>query len=170
MAKSGTTETKKPRISVLERRLQNPFGEPSQAIRFKLPNIEGRWVNDKTRPGNVHRAKELGWEPVTLDMIEDLDTVGFHTISVGNQIVRGERGEEVLMWMPATEFKQIQFAKTKKNLEAMRDTGKQTQDMLQAAAKQFGSEAADYLNPESGPTGFVRDKVERINYNPQDGE
>lgn len=157
----------KPRVSVLERRLQNPFGEPSQKIRFKNANTEARWVNDDARPGNVHRAKELGWVPVTPDMIEDLDSIGFHQLNPANQITRGARGAEVLMWMPKSDYKQIQLAKTRKNLEDMRDFGKEKQQMLAAAAKNFGSEAADYLNDHTGPTGYVRDNIERVQRIPE---
>lgn len=165
MAKKETPEPKaKPRISVLERRLQNPFGEPSQTIRFKAAGtpIEAHWFNEATRPGQIHRAKELGWVPVDADMIEDLDSIGFHTVNAAHQITRGARGEEVLMWMPKDDYQRIQFAKAKKNMEDMHDFDKEKHKMINAAASQFGGQAADYLSRHVGPVGGVRDDYERI--------
>lgn len=153
---------KMPRISVLERRLQNPFGEPSQSISFKEKNVTGRWFNDAARSGQIHRAKELGWIPVTRDMIVDMDSIGSHTISAADQITRGERGQEVLMWMPTDEFQQIQWAKTKHNLDRMRDMDQGKRDLVNAAAKQYGGTAAEYMNERVGPIGGVTDNYERI--------
>lgn len=154
----------KPRVSVLERRLQNPFGEPSQTIRFKGSDrsIMGRWFNEATKPGQIHRAKELGWVPVSADMIQDLDSLGFHTINAAQQISRGPRGEEVLMWMPRDDYERIQFAKARKNLEDMHDFDKEKHKMLNAAAAKFGGNAADYLNKHVGPIGNVTDNLERV--------
>jgi hypothetical protein len=161
----SVTEKPTPRISVLERRLQNPFGEPSQTIRFKARGdclVEGHWFNEATRPGQIHRAKELGWVPVVPDMIEDMDSIGYHTISAAHQIVRGQRGEEVLMWMPQSDYQRIQFAKAKKNLDDMRDFDKEKHKMLNAAAAKYGGQSADYLNRHVGPVGSVMDNLERV--------
>lgn len=164
MAKKDSPEPKAPRVSVLERRIQNPFGEPSQEIRFKGTDrpIEGRWFNEASRPGQIHRAKELGWLPVTADMIQDLDSLGFHTVNAAQQISRGPRGEEVLMWMPKDDYQRIQFAKARKNLEDMKDFDKEKHRMLNAAAAKFGGSAADYLNKHVGPVGGVSDSYERV--------
>ncbi len=59
-----TGEKKRPRVSVLERRLQNPFGEPSAPVRLKDPTLHPRWFNASSRPDNIWRAKELGLEPM----------------------------------------------------------------------------------------------------------
>ena len=159
------TEKQKPRISVLDRRLQNldmPFGEPAVAIRFKDPRLVGRWFNDDVRPGNIHRAKELGWESVTVDMVEDPDSIGSHTINPASQISRGPRGQEILMFMPAAAFHRIQIAKNKKNLEDMKDFSKEQQELLQAAAKKFGPEAAEFIEKHGGPVGSVVTDAERV--------
>ena len=166
MAKTEPTKPRKPRISVLERRLQNPFGEPSVEIRMKDPNVKPRWFNDDARPGQIHRAKELGWVPVDPDMVEDPDSIGFHTVTAG-QIVRGPRGQEVLMWMPLNEFNQIQLAKTEANYRAMRDFDRQKSDMLEAAAAKYGSEAADFLNDRVTAGSQVKDYHERIERLPE---
>ncbi len=164
MAKHKETPTA-PRVSVLERRLQNPFGEPSVNIRFKRPDITGRWFNDGVRGsgGQIHRGRELGWLDVTPDMIADMETVGFHTVNPANQITRGARGEEVLMFMPTADFKAIQWAKTKKNYELTRDFAGQKAAIAEAAAQKFGSEAGDYLDANlGGGSGYVKDTHERI--------
>src|SRR5689334_13052617 len=126
-----TPEKKRPRVSILERRLQNPFGEPSHSIQFKDTTVHGRWFNDDVRNGQIHRAKELGWEPVTLDMIANLESLGHHTLNAG-QITRGERGKEVLMWMPRDEFAKIQDAKTAENNRRMGNPNAMRNETLEA--------------------------------------
>lgn len=162
MPKSETPK-KLPRISVLERRTQNPFGEPSSEIRFKEPNITARWFNDTAHGagGQIHRAKELGWVPVTAEMVEDVESIGSHTVQIG-QITRGERGQEVLMWMPTDTYQAIQWAKTRVNLEKMHDFDKSKQEVLNAAARQLGGEAADYLQNRVRPVGQVTTQYERV--------
>ncbi len=159
------------RVSVLERRLQNPFGEPSQTVRFKRPGLIGRWFNDAARPGQVHRGKELGWHPVTPDMVEDLDAIGAHDINVAGQIVRGERGQEVLMWMPEADYREIQMAKTRENRRLMGDPVRQKHEVVQAASRQLGDEGADFLDRTiaagGGPSGYIRDGYEIIERQPE---
>ena len=164
MAKDKPGTTAPPRVSILERRLQNPFGEPSVNIRFKRKDITARWFNDAARGsgGQIHRGHELGWEDVTPDMIADMDSLGFHKVSPANQITRGPRGEEVLMWMPTAQWHQIQMAKTRKNYELMKDFDREKQQLVNAAAERFGGEAGDYLNEHVGGTGYVKDTRERI--------
>ena len=166
MAKEKQTTT--PRVSILERRLQNPFGEPAVSIRFKRKDITARWFNDgaKGSGGQVHRGRELGWLDVRPDMVEDMDTIGFHTVSPANQITRGPRGEEVLLWMPTEDFTKIQWAKTKRNYELMRDTQGQKSAMVQAAAKTFGDEAGDFVTQHVG----IKDSYERIHRTQEPGD
>ena len=159
--------SKKPRVSVLERRLQNPFGEPSAPITFKEPGRVARWFNGAIITDKIWRAKYKGWTPVRPDDLADLDQIGGYGVSAAGEIVRGERGQEVLMWMPAEDYEQIQLAKTRVNFELMRDFDKQKQEMLAGAAAKFGSEAADYLNARVGPVGSVRDTREIIERRPE---
>lgn len=150
------------RIKVLERRLQNPFGEPSAPIAFKDPRKVGRWFNGSIVADKVWRAKHNGWTIAVPDDVEDLDQIGGYALNPSGQITRGERGQEVLMWMYAEDRAQIQWAKTQQNLKDMRDFDKQKQEMVQAAAAKFGGEAGDYLNKRVGPVGGVTDNYERI--------
>ena len=158
---------RRPRISILERRLQNPFGEPSQKIKMKQAGLEPHWFNEQTRPGQIHRAKELGWEHVTMDMIADPDSLGMHSLNAANHVVRGDRGQEYLMWMPSREYQQIQVAKARKNLDDMRDHSKQSRDMLNAVAQKYGSHAADYMSDKVKVVGGVTDSPERIEVTPE---
>lgn len=164
----------KHRVSVLERRLQNPFGEPSQKVKFKQKGLIARWFNDASRPGQVHRGKELGWIPVTPEMVEDIDAIGAHDINVNNQIVRGERGQEVLMWMPEADYQDIQMAKTRENRRLMGDPIAQRREVAQAAATKLGGEAADFIDRHvslgGGPSGYVRDGYEVVERMPESAE
>lgn len=135
-----------PRISVLDRRLQNPFGEPSGDIRF-IPRyqgqIEAHWFNEDVRTGRIFQArKQLGWQPVTPDMVEDLDSIGAHDLSPDNKITRGERGKEILMWMPKDDYKQVQMAKTRINLEKMKDLRGEQKELLDAMGRELGDQTA----------------------------
>lgn len=150
------------RISVLERRLQNPLGEPSAPVRLKNATLHPRWFNASSRPDNIWRAKELGWEGVRPDDIIDLSQIGTHMLSPEGFVARGERGQEVLMAMPKKIYDKIQWAKTKKNLDMMKDTDGEKHRMLNAAAKKFGGTAAEYMNERVGPVGQVTDNYERI--------
>jgi hypothetical protein len=95
-------------------------------------------------------------------MIIDMDQIGGHNISPAGYIVRGERGQEVLMCMPRDAFDQIQMAKTRKNNERMGRSNATKQEVVEAAANKYGDEAADFLNRHVGPVGGVTDSFERI--------
>lgn len=157
----------KPAVSVFERRLQNPFGEPSSPVTFKEPNRIARWFNGAIITDKIWRAKHKGWFNVTPADLVDPDQVGGYGLDPAGNIVRGERGQEVLMWMPKDEFEQIQLAKTRVNLETMRDFDKQKRQMLNEAASRFGSQAADYLNARVGPVGTVTDTREIVERLPE---
>lgn len=167
---AGNKPAKAARVKVLERRLQNPFGEESAPVRFKEKGKIGRWFNGSIVADKVWRAKNNGWSLVFPDDIADLDQIGGHSVSVTGNIVRGERGQEVLMWMYDDDFKQIQWAKTKKNMSDMKDFDKEKLRMINAAAAKFGGEAADFLNKRVGPVGGVTDSYERIERRPDEAE
>ena len=173
-AKDETTDTveepkkRKPRVSVLERRLQNPFGEPSAPVRLKEAGLFSRWFNSSIRPDQFWRAKEMGWTGVTPDMIQDLTQIGFHTVSPEGYVARGERAQEILMYMPEEDYRKIQVAKTKKNLQEMKDYDKEKTKALNAFAKEKGGNAADFVNERMMPVGGVRTSYERIQVTPDE--
>lgn len=113
-------EKKAPKVSVLERRLENPFGSPSVEI-----NLKGgqKWalriINVNVRSGRVYEViHHKGWEFVTPDELEQKpDEIGFRVMD--NRVVRGEKGEEVLVKMPQSAYDQILAAKTRQNLKGI---------------------------------------------------
>jgi hypothetical protein len=107
--------TKTPRISVLERRLQNPFGDGSPAVTLKDPGWTVHVINTIIRPGRYHDVvRNKGWVPVLPEDIDgQAEDFGFDVKE--GRIVRGERGSEVLMKMPTSEYSQIQMAKDRHN-------------------------------------------------------
>ena len=159
MAKKDGT---KPRVSVLERRLQNPFGEPSAPVRLKEAGLFARWFNSAIRPDAFWRAKELGWEGVTPDMVVDLNQIGFHTVSADGFVARGERAQEVLMYMPESDYRKIQAAKTEKNLKDMKDFDKEKHKALNAFASENGGLNAEFMEEKVRAVGGVKTSYERV--------
>lgn len=161
MARPG----RRPRIAVLERRLQNPFGEPSAPVRLTRPGMTPRWFNSASRPDQFWRAKELGWEGVTPEMVCDLTQVGHHTVSPDGYVTRGPRGDEVLMCMLTKDYRAIQAAKTEENQRRLRPHQQRTEAI--EALGQTDPQTAEFLHDAveagyGGPTGTVRDSYERI--------
>lgn len=158
----------KPRISVLERRLQNPFGEPSAPVDLKDKSRECRWFNAAKTTDHIWRAKQKGWEPVKPDDVVDLDMIGGYVLDASGFITRGERGQEILMSMPKEWRQQIAMAKTRENLKNMGNPNATKRDVVEAASKQLGDQAASYLQDHIGPVGQVVDSYERIQVDPGD--
>lgn len=133
-----------PKVTVLERRLQNPFGDGSQAIKLKEPG----WalhIFDTSRPGRFHYAKrEKGWEPV---LPEDLDgtaeDLGFDIVD--GRVVRGERGKEVLMKMPQDMYDKIALRKAEVTTQS-NSPRQLKRDIMEQTAATYSDQAADYLN------------------------
>lgn len=132
-----------PKVSVLERRLQHPFGAPSEAIQLKEGRWALRWFSEAVRSGRIHQAQQLGW-----DFVQPEELRG-QASDIGGQIVDGRvvRGDahnrEVLMKMPEADFHAIQDAKALKNIASLGSGKKTREDAANATAKQFGDQAAD---------------------------
>src|SRR5688572_6147094 len=136
-------KAKLPKVSVLERRLKNPFGSGTVPITLKTPGRwEVRWVYSKLRSGHLYdMTQHKGWtfiEPEEIDGTAD----EYGLIAKDNRLVRGDHGEEVLMKMPRADFLKIQAAKTEYNNKQL---GKQQMRsaVAQAAAKEHGDQAGD---------------------------
>lgn len=132
-----------PKVSIIDRRLANPFGSGTVPITLKTPGQwECRWVYAKLRPGHLYdMTNRKGWvfvEPAELD--GDANEYGL-TVK-DNRLVRGDHGEEVLMKIPAEDFAKILAAKTDYNLKQL---GKKQmrEAVAQAAAKEHGDQAGD---------------------------
>lgn len=171
MEKAEKTENARPRVSVLDRRLNDPFGMPSIPIQFKDPSLLARWFNSAISTDKVWIAKQIqGWAAVTPDMVADIDQIGGYTVSATNTIVRGDRGQEHLLCMPKDAYDQIQWAKSRKNMEMMGNSARTKADVVNAAGAKYGDEAADFLNRHVGPVGNVVDSYERVERKPIEGE
>jgi hypothetical protein len=155
------TEARKPHVAVYERAIQNPFGEPSEAIQLKDTSRICRWFNGGIQNDHIWRKKRRGWEPVKPDDVADVDQLGGYQTDATGTIVRGERGQEVLMSMPKDIFARIQQAKTALNLKNVGNSAGMRQEVVEAASRSLGDQAADFLH-RAGPSGAVTDKYERI--------
>ena len=106
-ATADAPTTAPPNISVLERRLQNPFGDGSPAIRLKEPGWTLHVINANLRPGRYHDVtRNKGWVPVEATEI-DGDPLDFGFDVKDGRVVRGERGQEVLVKMPTAWAQKI---------------------------------------------------------------
>lgn len=141
MAKKQTATL--PKVSILDRRLLNPFGSPSVGITLKTPgNWEVRWVNSKIRAGRLHEmTRNKGWEFIEPDeLMGSPDEYGL--TAKDNRLVRGDHGEEVLMKMPSEMYAEISRAKREYNLGQL-GKKKMADAAAQQAAVEHGSEAGD---------------------------
>lgn len=137
------------RLSVITRRLMNPFGSPSREIPLRGDKrgwVVRTFVADPEHPNRhfdaVHR---LGWVPlVAADIAVSVESIGY-VVAPDGRIVRGLHGAEVLMAMPAEEFARVQQAKSDANIRAMRKDQTKA-EVAQAAAKEHGSEAGDAIH------------------------
>lgn len=132
-----------PKVSILDRRLANPFGSGSVPITLKTPGRwEIRWVYSKLRSGHLYdMTQNKGWVFVEPDELDGSGDEYGLTVK-DNRLVRGDHGEEVLMKMPAEMFAKILQAKTHKNLGELSKT-KMREAVAQAAAKEHGDQAGD---------------------------
>lgn len=138
------------RRDILSRRLQNPFGTPSQGIPCKDKDRQGKpllvfhIVNEDLYPGRVRSSIDAGWEFATKDqIIGNPEDYGFEERS--GRLVRGERGKEVLISIPRGDYDLIQQAKAAKNLAAV--SGRATKNaIVERASAELGDEGASFLH------------------------
>lgn len=171
---------RKPRIEVTERgsqtgmdvlmsdpryqdRLKNPFNEPSAPIALKDSHLECRWFNASLASDHIWRSKRKGWDQVRPDDVRELEQIGGYNVSPEGYITRGERGQEILMSMPREVRAAVQLAKTRQNIANMGNPNATKNEVVNAAGKQLGGEAAEYLNRQGfGAVGGVNDSYERV--------
>lgn len=131
-----------PHVSILERRLRNPFGEASVAVRLKEGEWATRWFNVSVRTGRIHQGQQLGWTFVTpAELIGRPEDYGFEALD--DRLVRGDQANrDYLMKMPKADFEQIQMAKAEKNIREMGSSKKLKEQAAQAASKVFDTDEA----------------------------
>lgn len=156
------TEPKVPNISVLERRLLDPTAGGSTPIRLKDASLIPRWVNtDSALHDRYARATaQQGWVPVRIDQLEDPNVIGGLQQSPDGLVRRGDRGQEILMCMPADFNRRIQDRKVEQRLARERSSSKQKHELLNSLAKVHGDEAADYMDKHV--RGEILETVERV--------
>lgn len=139
------------RSDIVQRRLENPFGGAALSIPCKAKDRQNqplyvfRIVNGAITPDHVWRTKsQKGWEFATPDLIDGQpEDFGFE--SRDGRLVRGDRGQEVLMVMHRDDYHAIQGAKAARNSAAV--SAKATkQAIVQEASEKLGDEPADFLN------------------------
>ena len=137
------SKTKKlPKVSVLDRRVQFPFGAPSEAIQLTEGEWAIRWVSEGVRTGRVYQVQNMGWEFVTPEELVGQPTdLGCQALD--NRLVRGDAANrDVLMKMPKASFDQIQQAKAGHNLRNLGSGKKMKEDAANLATKHFGTDEA----------------------------
>jgi hypothetical protein len=144
-----------PNIGVLERRLQNPFGDASIPIRLKAPGWTLHVINANLRPGRYHDVvRNKGWVPVEASEI-DGDPMDFGFDVKDGRVVRGERGSEILVKMPTEWYERIQRRKSDMNQRQLQPASVKGA-AVERTAKAYGDQAADAvesmtLNATRGP-------------------
>ena len=137
-----------PRISVIDRRLKNPFGMPSREIPLKgdkLGWVVRTFYASPERPDRHYDAVHaLGWTPLRKsDLAVSAQSVGFVSTAEG-YLVRGGDGKEMLMAMPKADFDRVAQAKSDANLRRL-GAGAVKSTVAQATAKEHGDQAGDQV-------------------------
>jgi hypothetical protein len=158
MARKAADQTESPRISVIDRRLRNPFGTPSREIPLKGDKkgwVVRTFAADPEHPNRHYDAvHRLGWTPLTKDdLAVSIESLGY-VEAPDKRVVRGEKGHEVLMAMPKADFDRIQKAKSDANLKALK-VGAVKAEVAQATAKEHGDEAGETTYKHFSQQEFV---------------
>ena len=151
----------RPHIAVLERGLQNVFGLPSAKVVLTDPSLDTHWINTTIGANQLGKALDAGYLKARPEYLADPDRVAF-TVSPDGYVTRGERHSEILVYSTKENIAARAQKKAELNRQMM-NPGATKAQVVEAASKQFGDEAAEYLNSaHSGPVGSVRDQYERI--------
>jgi hypothetical protein len=169
MAKTDEQKPKRPSISILERRAQgvNVHGSGSPIIELKDPGWSVRWFNAEIKADHIWAAKnQKGWESVRPEELKDPEQVGGFQTSPEGFVVRGERGRELLMKMPADYRVQIERQKAALNIRNM-DPHRTKADVATAAGQQLGDQAGQFINDNVSLVGSIKTSRERIAVTPE---
>lgn len=159
--KSDEPLFQRPRVEVLQRRLQTPFGAPSSKVRLKEADWDARWFNAAIAADHIWRAKEQGWQGVRPAELADPDQIGGFAVSPDGFVTRGDKGQELLMKLPSDWRQQIQQKKTEQNTKNMRP-GAMKREVAEAAGRHLGDQAGEFVQKSVSVVGDVRDGFERI--------
>lgn len=148
----------KPDLHVVERGLQNVFGLPSSEIQLKDKQFVTHWCNTGISGDQLGKFLDAGYLKVRPEYLADKDRVA-HTVSPEGYVVRGNRGEEVLLYTMHEVYRERQMKKARINAKGMANA---KAGAVEAAGKTLGDEAAEFLNRAGQVVGGVRDSYERI--------
>lgn len=149
-------------VSVIERRLQSGsvqrMGSDPVTLREKGWTV--RFINSIVRPDRQYQAiHKQGWvfvEPT--ELADDPSSLGL-TIAE-NRVVRGDRGQEVLVKMRLADYKRLQAQKTRENNAGIGSSKKTKEQLAEAAASRFGDQAGEFVAKQV--VGEVIDSKERV--------
>ena len=167
------TKTKTVVTSVVKRntsiaaRLASPMGGRSMPIASRQKDEHGRsWFEFYVENGAIHddqvrnTHQQLGWDFAT---VEDLEgppgDYGFELRQ--GRLVRGLRGQEVLMRMHREDRAAIAKAKTELNLRQALGPMAVKQAIVEKASADLGDESASFLNDQLSKV-TITDTMERI--------
>lgn len=154
----------RPRIEVLERGLANVFGLPSTEITLKDPEMITHWCNTTIGGNQLGKYLDAGYLKVRPEMLADPDRLSF-TVSPEGYVTQGPRHDEILLYTLKSWYLKRQQKKSEMNRRSMMPGGMK-REVVEAAAAQYGDQAAAFLDRQSGPVGNVRDSYERIAVRP----
>ena len=140
-----------PKISVIERRLQGPsvFRTSSQPVPMKDPNAwKVRWENTKISPDQLWNALHVkGWDYVMPDDLDcPVEEIGAQARD--GRVVRGERGEEVLLKMAMKDYTRLEQHKTKETLKQTFGQQQLKKTIVDQVAGEHGDRAADFMQKQ----------------------
>ncbi len=155
------------RRDIIERRLANPLGSGSRPIPAKAKDREGKplvefYIADRNlRPDYLHyMIADRGWEYATVDDIEGSpEDFGFEPRD--GRLVRGERGNEVLLKMTKADRDAVLAAQSAFNRRQALGIKETKQAIVEGASRELGDEPADFLNRSISGLE-ITDTMERI--------
>jgi hypothetical protein len=156
--------SKKREISIIERRLKSGsiFSAGSKPIPLVDPKTWTiRIVNTEISDARSwDMQSDKGWVYLErADLAVEPHEIGFRELD--GRIVRGTRGQEVLMKMKHTDYKQVQILKEATNRKNTFSPQANKAAIVNAASAQHGDQAADLLN-RAVQTMEIKDSVERV--------
>lgn len=137
----------KPVVSVIERRLAAPsvFRTSSQPIPMKDPKWTVRWENAAIAPDHIYKVlHDLGWEYATPDDLDcTVDEIGAQARD--QRVVRGAKGDEVLLKMRTADFRSVQKKKDRENRDQTFGTKAIKQAVVEGVGAAHGEQAAEFM-------------------------
>lgn len=145
--------------AAIANRIKHPFGMSESALPLKDPRRWQQRIFDRGfRNNRISEAKYKGWVPLEPEDIEgDPEDYGWRVD--GHQIVRGDRGSEIVMKMQKDEWKLVNQAKTAANVKQTFGIKQTKAAILERSSQEQGDQATSFL-AKAMQTMQVQDKLE----------